>query len=159
MYCHPYNNNFIWAQHHTFSVFYVRAALQLILFPTILVGAASKLFFLYSTFFGQSSTQLFLYFTILDGAAPIGALHYFSQSSTPNFLYFLINPAKPETTFLDKFCLNLQRMYIMVKIEFNFFVFFLKRKRRKIFALNDFEVFFNGECFLTAWGWPYFFKT
>jgi hypothetical protein len=92
----------------------------------MLVGAASKLFFLCSTFLGQSSTQMFLYFTILDGAAPVGALHYFSQSSTPNFLYFLINPAKPKTTYLDKFCSNLQRMYIMVKIEFNFFVFFLK---------------------------------
>jgi hypothetical protein len=36
----------------------------------------------------------------------------------------------------------------MIKIEFHFFVLFLKPKRTKIFAFNDFRVFFNSAHFL-----------
>jgi hypothetical protein len=32
----------------------------------------------------------------------------------------------PITTFLDRFCENFQGMYKMVKMEFHFFVLFLK---------------------------------
>jgi hypothetical protein len=38
----------------------------------------------------------------------------------------------------------------MVKIEFHFFVLFLKSKRTKIFAFKDFRVFFNSARFLVT---------
>jgi hypothetical protein len=36
----------------------------------------------------------------------------------------------------------------MIKIEFHFFVLFLKPKGTKIFAFNEFRVFFNSAHFL-----------
>jgi hypothetical protein len=49
-----------------------------------------------------------------------------------------------DSAYVVKKC---QDRLVIVKIEFHFFVLFLKPKRTKIFALNDFRVFFNSAHF------------
>jgi hypothetical protein len=53
-----------------------------------------------------------------------------------------LNPASPKTTFLDRFCSNLQTMYIMVKNGIPLFLYlFLKWKRGRYLHLLIFEIF------------------
>jgi hypothetical protein len=59
-----------------------------------------------------------------------------------------MNPLAPSAIFLDKFCWNFQGTLIMVKMEFHFFVLFLKGIWTKIFTFKDFWDFFNSEHFL-----------
>ncbi len=40
--------------------------------------------------------------------------------------------------------------FVIVKIEFHFFVLFLKSKRMKIFTFKDFRDFFNSAHFLVS---------
>ncbi len=60
-----------------------------------------------------------------------------------------ISPILPLDHFLQPMLLKkCKERFVTVKFEFHFFVLFLKPKRTKIFAFNDFRVFFNSAHFV-----------